>query len=79
MKKLLAFAIPALFVLSFTSCGPSEAEEKQEKDSVSKDMRSAEDRMIDSMNKADSLAQVAAKADSARKADSAKAAGEKKK
>ncbi|MCU0434964.1 MAG: hypothetical protein MUC87_16020 [Bacteroidia bacterium] len=82
MKKLLAFALPALFVLSFSACGPSEAEEKQEKDSVSKDMRSAEERMIDSMNreaaKADSLAKIAAKADSVRKADSAKAASGKK-
>lgn len=78
MKKLLAFALPALFVLSFTACGPSEAEEKQEKDSVSKDMRSAEDRMIDSMNAADSVMRATAKADSIRKADSAKAAGEKK-
>ena len=41
-------------------------------------MRSAEDRMIDSMNAADSVMRATAKADSIRKADSAKAAGEKK-
>lgn len=80
MKKFLAFALPAFFVLSITACGPSETEEKQEKDSVSKDMRSTEDRMIDSINKADSVSRAeAAKADSIKKADSAsKAAGAKK-
>lgn len=52
MKKILALTLPALFVLSFTACGPSEAEEKKEKDSVSKDMRSAEQRMIDSIDNA---------------------------
>ncbi|MGL5892484.1 MAG: hypothetical protein ACRC3B_21510 [Bacteroidia bacterium] len=77
MKKLLAFALPTLFVLSFAACGPSEAEEKKEKDSISKEMTNEGDSIIAAMNRADSLAQVAAKADSARKADSAAAASKK--
>jgi hypothetical protein len=65
MKKLLAFALPALFVLSFTACGPSEAEEKKQKEEISKDMRSEGERLADSMTKA--MEQMAPSGDSATK------------
>lgn len=52
MKKVFALAALALFAVSFSACGPSEEQEKKEKEDVSKDMRSDEQRMIDSINAA---------------------------
>ncbi|MFN8714746.1 MAG: hypothetical protein ACK5Z2_18000 [Bacteroidota bacterium] len=77
MKKILAFALPALFVLSFTACGPSEAEEKKEKDSISNEMSNEGDSIIAAMNIADSITKAVAKADSVKKADSAASANKK--
>jgi hypothetical protein len=75
MKNFLSFTFAAAFTIAMISCGPSEEEKKAdslEVDSTAKGMQSDADRMIDSMNRADSInnAIMMRVADSIRNADS---------
>ena len=75
MKNFLSFTFAVALTIAMISCGPS-AEEKTadslEVDSTAKGMQSEADRMIDSMNRADSInsAIMMRVADSIRNADS---------
>ena len=75
MKKILAFTFAATLTMAMISCGPSAEEKKADSlhvDSTHKEMKSTEDRMIDSMNRADSINNAMMKhtADSIKMADS---------
>ena len=75
MKNFLSFTFAAALTISMISCGPSEEEKKEDSlvvDSTAKGMQSDADRMIDSMNRADSInnAMMQHVADSIRNADS---------
>ena len=75
MKKILAFTFAAALTMTMVSCGPSEEEKKadsMEVDSTRKGMQSDADRMIDSMNRVDSINNAMLKhtADSIKMADS---------
>ncbi len=75
MKKFLAITFVAALTLSINSCGPSAEEKKADSltvDSTAKGMTNEADRMIDSMNKADSMNNVMMKhvQDSTHMADS---------
>lgn len=75
MKNFLSFAFVAALTIGMVSCGPSDEEKKAdslEVDSTAKGMQSDADRMIDSMNRADSInnAMMKRTADSIKMADS---------
>ncbi len=58
MKNLLSFTFAAALCLSVISCGPSEEEKTADSlhlDSTAKDMADEGQRMIDSINRVDSL------------------------
>ena len=58
MKKILAFTFAAPLTIAMASCGPSAEEKKAdslEVDSTAKSMDNEADRMIDSINRVDSI------------------------
>jgi hypothetical protein len=58
MKNFLAFTFATALTITMVSCGPSADEKKAdslEVDSTRKEMKSTEELMIDSMNRADSI------------------------
>ncbi len=58
MKNLLSFTFAAALCLSVISCGPSEKEKTADSlhlDSTAKDMADEGQRMIDSINRVDSM------------------------
>ncbi|CAN5359000.1 hypothetical protein BH09BAC5_BH09BAC5_02280 [soil metagenome] len=77
MKHLLALTFAFTLTFSMISCGPSDADKKAdslEVDSTAKAIDNDADRMIDSMNRADSINNLMQKhiQDSAHLADSMK-------
>lgn len=75
MKNFLTFTFAAALTISMISCGPSEEEKKAdslELDSTAKGMDNEADRLIDSINREDSInnANMIRIADSIHNADS---------
>lgn len=69
MKKAFAIIFASLLVTGFVACGPSAEEVKQDsllEESLKNERDETSDNLIDSMNRADSIAEAEAMADTAK-------------